>query len=415
MKFGLRNIRHLLEFVGNPERKFPSVHVGGTNGKGSTSAFLASIAMEAGYRTALYTSPHLVRFTERIRIDGKEIAERRLVGYVAHLRPAIEEVRATFFEATTCIAFQYFADEQVDLGVIEVGLGGRLDSTNVLHPLVSVITNVGMDHTEILGKTIRAIAKEKGGIIKPGVPCVTGSTDSGALAVVRKIAAAKKARLYQAQKLVKLSRGGSSSVYARFTSGGRSPGLVTPGLGGEFQQANAQVAMAVADVLSSRIRSRGTILFSTEAIRRGLRNVVRNTGIRGRLEVFGRSPRYVLDVAHNPPGMNTLVQSLHSRGLGNLVVVFGVMKDKDWHAMVGDLSRIAATVVAVASKGKRALRPQKLRAFLRSKAVDIVAGGSVARGLKIAGRIVKRGRPILVTGSHYVVGEAMEVLDRNRT
>lgn len=153
MKFGLRNIRALLASAGHPERAFPSIHVAGTNGKGSTSAFLASVLREAGCRTGLYTSPHLIRFTERITVNGREIAQNRLAYYVAVLRPAIEKAGATFFEATTCVAFLYFADEGVDIAVVEAGLGGRLDATNVLRPLVSVITNVSFDHREFLGNT----------------------------------------------------------------------------------------------------------------------------------------------------------------------------------------------------------------------------------------------------------------------
>src|SRR5512135_1725144 len=188
MKFGLRNIRNLLTFAGDPEAKFPSIHVAGTNGKGSTAAFLASAFMEAGYSTGLYTSPHLVRFTERITINGRQISEGRLAKYVGALRSAIEKTGATFFEATTCVAFQYFADEEVDIAIIEVGLGGRLDATNTLAPLACVITSIGFDHMEYLGPTIPSIAAEKGGIVKSRTPVVIGPIARSAERTISEIA-----------------------------------------------------------------------------------------------------------------------------------------------------------------------------------------------------------------------------------
>ena len=405
MKFGLRNMEHLLEFVGNPERSFPSIHVAGTNGKGSTSAFLASILMEAGSRTGLYTSPHLVRFTERIRINGKEISDRRLVAFTDSLRPAIEDVRATFFEATTCIAFQYFADEDVDIAVVEAGLGGRLDSTNVLRPLVSVITNVGLDHTEILGKTLTAIAREKGGIIKPGVPCITGATDSKVLKTLGRIAASRGSLLYRGEKVVR-----SRVIRGRreFTSHSFALRNVQLGLNGQHQMTNACVALAVVDILRKqsdcpphlrRIRN--------SAIRDGLKNVVGNTGLRGRLENAGG---LLLDVAHNPPGIRALVQSL---GPKNLVVVFGVMKDKDSFRMLETLAQAASLIIAVAPKMERALNARTLYRRILGKGIPAAFGGSVSRGLVLANKM-SHGIPILVTGSHYVVGEALRFLGRKK-
>ncbi len=414
MKFGLRNMRYLLRSVGNPENSFPSIHVAGTNGKGSTSAFLASILMEAGCKAALYTSPHLVRFTERIRIDGREMSERRLVAYAAALRPAIEHVRATFFEATTCIAFRYFADEGVDIAVIEAGLGGRLDSTNVLLPLISVITNVGLDHTELLGRTIGAIAREKGGIIKRGIPCVTGSTDPDALKAFTRIAASRGTSLARAQRIVRCAvepNGGS----AGFKSRSFSLSNVRLGLSGGHQVTNARVALAALDVVRRR-RTCPTYLkkIGSAEVRRGLKNVTLNTGLRGRLETFDGPHRYILDVAHNPPGVQCLVESLQSQGLKNLVVVFGVMKDKDSGGMLDELARIASVVIAVAPGMKRAVRPETLYHRILRNGIPVRYGGTVPRGLTIAEKLSRRTNPVLVTGSHYVVGEALRFLGRKK-
>jgi dihydrofolate synthase/folylpolyglutamate synthase len=408
-------MRHLLKSVNNPENRFPSIHIAGTNGKGSTSAFLASIAMEAGHKTGLYTSPHLIRFTERIRINGKEIAERRLVEYVKALRTAIEEVHATFFEATTCIAFQYFADERVDVAIIEAGLGGRLDSTNVLKPMASVVTNIGLDHTDILGKTIGAIAREKGGIIKPGIPCVTGSTDFRAIRVLHRIATQKGAAFRQAQNIVKSTAVGDHGSWISLSSRSFSIRKARLGLAGPHQFMNAQLALATLEVLKHQ---QACLSFArridTTAVRRGLMQVVRNTGLRGRLETFGRQARYIMDVAHNTPGIRSLVDTLQTLGYKNLVVVFGVMKDKDYPAMLKELSRIAAIVIPVAPTSKRALSPRRLLAHIRSKGIPAKFGGTVQDGLRSAKRYYSRPSPILVTGSHYVVGEALEFLDHKK-
>ena len=408
MKFGLRNMRHLLSSAGNPERLFPSIHVAGTNGKGSTSAFIASILMEAGARTGLYTSPHLVRFSERIRINGREIPERRLVAYADRLREAIEDVRATFFETTTCIAFQYFADEGVDIAVIEAGLGGRLDSTNVLRPLVSVITNIGFDHTEILGKTLRSIAREKGGIIKRGIPCITGATDAGVLRTLEQIAASRGSRLYRARRVVRPT---VTDGAVDFTGRAYALRRVRLGLEGRYQVSNASLALGAIKVVTGKAhRPLWLQNIGNDILRRGLNRVVQNTGMQGRLQKHGR---YLLDVAHNPPGMGALVQSLEVRGLRNLVVVFGVMKDKDSFRMLETLVAIAATVIAVSPAMERSLDARTLYRRMVRMGIPAIYGGSVERGLKRA-RKMTHGTPIVVTGSHYVVGEALRFLGRKK-
>lgn len=408
MKFGLRNIRYLLQCVENPERRFRSIHIAGTNGKGSTAAFLASILMEAGYKTALYTSPHLVRFTERIRIDGHEIPEWKLVSYAKQLRPAVERVRATFFEATTCIAFRYFADEEVDVAIIEAGLGGRLDSTNVLAPMASVITNIGLDHTDILGKTIGAIAREKGGIIKRGVACVTASEDKTALAQLRKIARDRHSTLGLAGQIVTCAIDEESPESVSFQSRSFSVRDVNVGLKGKHQLHNARLAVATLDVLKRDRKFRFlTRRINNATVCRGLEHVVKNTGIRGRLETFGRSPQYVLDVAHNPAGIHTLTEALRLRGSKPFTVVFGVMRDKDYPSMIDALAPAAIRIIAVAPTTERALSARILFKHLRSRNLPGRYGGSVAKGLMLARSF---GTAVLITGSHYVVGEALKYL-----
>jgi dihydrofolate synthase/folylpolyglutamate synthase len=412
MKLGLRNIRALLASVDHPEKKFPSIHIAGTNGKGSTAAFLSSIAMESGLRTALYTSPHLLNFTERIRIDGAEIPESRLVDYTRALRPSIDRTGATFFEATTCIAFQYFADEHVDVAIIEAGLGGRLDSTNVLTPLVSIITNVGLDHTEILGKTVVAIAREKGGIIKRGIPCVTSSADTKVIASLRRIAGRKSAPFFLSDTLVKVQPVGRRSKTIEIRGRKFRVKGVRAGLGGEYQLENIRTAVAALSVLQTA-KKRGTVLqnVSRTAIRRGIENVRRNSGILGRLEFRSGKVRTILDVAHNPPGLYRLIEALRARGINRIPVVFGVMRDKDYGVMIRLLADIAQIVVAVAPSMKRALPARRLHSALQQSGIVARLGGTVENGLRIARTT---GRTVLVTGSHYVVSEALRMLDRKK-
>ena len=408
MKFGLRNIRDLLSSAGNPERSFPSIHVAGTNGKGSTASFLASIFMEAGYRTGLYTSPHLVRFTERIRINGKEIPERRLAAYVGALRTAIERNNATFFEATTCVAFAYFADEEVDIAIIEVGLGGRLDATNTLAPMASVITSIGFDHMEYLGPTITSIAREKGGIIKTRTPVILGPVGASAGRVIGKIARDRKAPLVHAKERLLLDCGAGGRV--SFSGKRLRTGLVKVGLDGAHQTFNAGLAVAAIDVLLDRRAFAARFRrLNGASVARGLANVRANTGLEGRMTLAGRGKRVILDVAHNRDGMHTAVASLLGAGIGNLTTVFGVMKDKDYLPMLRELEWVSDTVITVRPRTARAASAAVLCKAARRMGLRAVEGGTVAGGLRKALAGTKR---VLVTGSHFVVGEALVALKK---
>lgn len=402
IKFGLRTTRILLAVLDHPERAYPVIHVAGTNGKGSTACMLASVAREAGVRTGLYTSPHLVRFTERIRVDGRAIPERKVVRYLRLLFPTIEKTRATFFEAVTAIAFRHFADEGVGLAVIETGLGGRLDATNVVTPLVSVITSIGLDHQQYLGGTLRAIAREKAGIIKPGVPCVTGAAQPEVLAVFRRVARRRKAPLVRSSAVVSLRTIAGRPGRRRLV--GRALGriIVAPDLAGPYQDRNLRTAAAVCGILMRR-RPRLLRGPGLSALRRGFSRVVWNTGLRGRFEVRGRT---IFDVAHNPDGTRALVEGLQAKRLRPAAVVFGVMKDKDYRMMLRELSVLRATLVPVCPRTSRALSSLDLARAARREGLSVVSGGAVRRGMAVARRIAGGGF-VLVTGSHYVVGEAL--------
>jgi dihydrofolate synthase/folylpolyglutamate synthase len=417
MKFGLRNIRLLVKAAGHPERGFPSIHIAGTNGKGSTAAFLASICMESGLKTGLYTSPHLVRFTERIRINGNEIPEKLLAGYVERLKPHIESAGATFFEATTCIAFMFFADQKVDIAILETGLGGRLDATNIVRPLLSVLTSISIDHTDYLGRTIRSIAREKAGIIKRSVPCITSSTDPTVLAILRKSARRRNVTMREARRLatMELKSADCGNPVVAFRTAQFTVNSVRLGLPGIHQVSNARLAVGAMELLRKR-RDAGDLRTRVTArtIARGLAHARRNTGLRGRLEGVETSARYILDVAHNPSGMKTLVQALSSLHIRNLVAVVGVMKDKAYIPMLDELVRIAAFVVPVAPHLPRALSPRVLERTCVSRGIPVERGFSVKKGLERAEKLAGHSGRILITGSHYVVGEAIHHLGKRR-
>ena len=410
IKFGLRNIRLLLAACGHPENRFPSIHIAGTNGKGSTSAFLASVFQEAGYTTGLYTSPHLVRFTERIRINGKEISERRVVSLLETVRPVIEKTGATFFEATTCIALKYFAEEGVDIGILEVGLGGRLDATNVVVPLASVITNVGFDHMEYLGPSIRSIAAEKGGIIKQRVPVVIGTLQPPADETIARIARRRHAPLTRAASRIDLDCGTRGRI--SFSGKNIRTGLVRIGLEGNHQTFNAGLAVALLDVLAERKGFAGRFSrLTSRAVAQGLARVVQNTGLQGRLSVVGRDRRVLLDVAHNQDGMHTAVSSMLSAGIRNLTAVFGVMKDKAYLPMLKQLSWVADAIITVQPDTPRAAPSATLCKAARRMGIPAIDGGNVSQGLR---RALRRKGRVLVIGSHYVVGESLRFLKKKK-
>ena len=332
IKAGLENITQLLAVTGHPERAYPTIHIAGTNGKGSVSSLIAAMLTAAGYRTGLYTSPHLNNFGERIRVDGRSIPQNSIASATRLLAPAIRKTKSTFFEATTAIAFNYFRDAGVDIAVIETGLGGRLDATNVIRPLVSVITNIGLDHMEYLGSTLQAIAGEKGGIIKVGVPAVTGVRMKPVLHQLRQIARSKQTLLHQARDMVR------AEIKDRTLDGLRLS-LTTPrrmfqdvfvGLAGDHQAENVETAISAIELLPPGYRKKLT----SDSILYGLEAVRRLTGLRARLEVVQKDPLVILDVAHNPHGMAAAAAALGKVVPGRWLVVFGAMKDKDYEGMI---------------------------------------------------------------------------------
>ncbi|MDB4497276.1 bifunctional folylpolyglutamate synthase/dihydrofolate synthase [Flavobacteriaceae bacterium] len=300
LKKDLTNILAFCDVLKHPEHKFKSIHVGGTNGKGSTSHILSSVLQEAGYRVGLYTSPHLKNFTERIRINGEEVSQPFVVDFISKHKNFLEQQQLSFFEMTVGMAFEYFATQHVDIAIIEVGLGGRLDSTNIINPEVSVITNIGYDHTQFLGDTLKEIAFEKAGIIKNNTPIVIGEKQEEVVNVFLHKASEMNADIHF-----------SSDIKHEYTTD----------LLGRYQEKNIRTALQTFQVLE------GFAILETH-IRQGLLNVVNNTNFKGRWQILQEQPKVICDTAHNKEGLCEVLRQLSKQSFKNLHIVLGVVNDK---------------------------------------------------------------------------------------
>ena len=408
-KKGLGNTEALMAALGHPERQFRSVHVAGTNGKGSSSNLLAAALQAAGYNVGLYTSPHLREFTERIRLNGAELAPAYLVSWVEKWRPLFAEIQPSFFEMCVALAYSYFAEQQVDVAVIEVGLGGRLDSTNVITPLVALITNISYDHQALLGDTLPLIAAEKAGIIKPGVPVVVSQTQPEVAAVFGQKARAEQAPLrFADQEFVVQPIGApdfaTGTQHLDVTRGGRPylPGLAL-GLVGDYQRLNLPGVLATV----AELRRQGFVI-PEEALRTGLRDVGRLTGFRGRWTVIGQRPLVVCDTAHNEAGLRLTMQQLAQVPHQLLHLVLGVVSDKD-PAPVLTLLPPAARYYFCAADIPRALPAADLMAKAAEVGLAGAAYGSVAEAVRAARAAAGAADVVYIGGSTFVVAEVAEL------
>lgn len=308
-KVDLSNIKKLAAHLGEPQENFRTIHVAGTNGKGSVSHMLASVLQESGYKVGLYTSPHLKDFRERIKINGQEISQEAVIHFTAGNKNFFEHEQMSFFEMTVGMAFQYFAEEKVDIAIIEVGLGGRLDSTNIISPEVSVITNIGFDHMSILGNTLEKIAAEKAGIIKRSTPVVIGEYQGETFPVFQKMATEKGAPLYSAENF--------------------KGELLKSELQGTYQEKNVRTVLMTVEVLREKNWN-----IPPKAVEKGLFYVATNTGLRGRWEVLQENPKVICDTAHNREGLQYAMKQLLEEKYENLFLVIGVVNDKDLNTIL---------------------------------------------------------------------------------
>lgn len=405
IKLGLENIATLCAALGNPQNRFLSIHVAGTNGKGSVSSMLAGILRGHGLKTGLYTSPHLVRVEERIRVNGSCVGAKRFTGLVDRLKSVIDRLMSdgkllyhpTYFEVLTALAFLEFAERQVDVAVLEVGMGGRFDATNVVRPLVSVITTIAKDHESHLGSTLEKIAFEKAGIIKPAIPVVCGVKGGPALREIRRVARERQAPLTEAfgpgrTLEIRRTRGGYRFVYA----GANGRYAFSSALAGRHQGANAAVAIAAAEVLARFWRpfDKAKIL-----------EAIGETRWEGRLETVRRRPSVILDGAHNVEGVTALVSYVREVIRRPVVLVFAAMKDKDLRTMTRVLFPVAGTIVLTRVPYKRSASPEDLLAAAPPFKGRVLLEPDTRSAVRLA-LAESRGRtPVVIAGSLFLIGE----------
>ncbi len=326
IKLGLSNVTDFLNRLGNPQNNFKSFHVAGSNGKGSTTSFIASILMEAGYKVGLYTSPHFIRFNERVKIGNIEINDRYIFEFITENYNYIIERKLTFFEVTTALAFKYFSDNKIDYAAVETGLGGRLDATNVIDPVASIITSISLEHTDILGETIEKIAVEKAGIIKAGNKVFIGKLPDEAIKVI-----ADRCNQLNSELIPLGTSLQEKEKYVELITPDKHLLRIAPPLKGKFQEYNS--ALAANCILNSIPE------IKIETILNGIRNVEDNTGIQGRYEVYSNVPKVIFDSSHNPEGVENFVETFgkESPRYKKRIIMFGAMRDKDITSMLGIL------------------------------------------------------------------------------
>ncbi len=379
-KANLDNTLQLAKHLHHPEHNFKSIHVAGTNGKGSTSHMLASILQEAGYKVGLYTSPHLKDFRERIKINGKEISEAFVIKFINEHRQFFETHRLSFFEMTVGLAFDYFSVEEVDIAIIEVGMGGRLDSTNIITPEVSIITNIGLDHTQFLGTTLEAIAFEKGGIIKSQIPVVIGETQSETEKVFKELAETRNAEIY-------------------FADQQEHEKSYVSDLKGDYQKKNKATVLSAINIIRQK-----SFEISEEALTLGFLNVIKNTGLRGRWEILQENPRIICDTAHNKEGLHYTMTQLRKEDFEQLRLVFGVVNDKDVASIIPLLPKDALYYFCKPNI-PRGLDAEVLRDVFINHGFKGNAYESVQMALSAAKQHATTSDVIYVGGSTFVVAE----------
>ncbi|OWR15487.1 bifunctional folylpolyglutamate synthase/dihydrofolate synthase [Chryseobacterium sp. VAUSW3] len=379
-KPGLGNITKLCAFFGNPQYKIKTIHIGGTNGKGSSSNMLASILQESGYKVGIYNSPHLIDFTERIKVNGQNCDREFVYNFIQKLKNLPADIRPSFFEFTTIMAFEYFAQQNVDFAIIEVGLGGRLDSTNIIRPLVSAITNVALDHQNILGNTVEEIATEKAGIIKQNTPIISGDDDESVKSIIRKRAEENSSEWIDAT-LIEAS--------------------LPSDLKGNYQQKNTKVVIALVEAL----RNLGLII-PQEKVEKGLLNVQKNTGFIGRWFEFSEAPQIICDTAHNQAGLEEVFAQLNSIPKFKHIVL-GFVKDKKIDEVLKILPE-NATFYFAKPYLNRGLHPSFYEDELKKSKIFYKIFDHVNDAYLSAKQNLKNGEMIFIGGSNFVVGEFLE-------
>jgi len=418
-KADIANTVQLMTHLGNPERKFRSIHVAGTNGKGSVSHMLASVLMQAGYKVGLYTSPHLVDFRERIRINGQMIPQEQVTDFVELHRGFMQTLQLSFFEMTVGLAFDYFAQQQVDVAVVEVGMGGRLDSTNVIRPDLCVITNIGLDHTQFLGDTLAKIAGEKAGIIKSHVPVVIGETHVETKPVFEAKASEMQAPIYFADSKYTLhetqrpAEGGLDTydpdLHFSVQVAGDCPfplgsnEFISP-LSGSYQLHNIATLFQALELLPSV-----GYKITEDHIRQGIARVVADTGLHGRWQLMDRQPLTICETAHNADGVNAMLQKLAEIPYRHLHLIYGCVNDKDYRKILRMMPHERTTYYYTQPSVPRGLAVEQLAAAAKDEGMSGTAFAHVGQAIQTARHAADPHQDlVLVTGSIFLVADAVE-------
>lgn len=380
-KEDLSRTKLLSTYLNQPEQNFKSVHIGGTNGKGSTAHMMAAVLQEAGYKVGLYTSPHLKDFRERIRIDGKKISEAFVVGFIQKHKNFLESHQLSFFEMTVGLAFEFFFQKRVDIAIIEVGLGGRLDSTNIVTPELSVITNIGLDHTQFLGDTLAKIATEKAGIIKANTPVVIGESQTEVNAIFTQKASTLNSDIYFADQEISQ--------------------VLDCSLLGNYQQKNIKTALKALGVLETRGFS-----ISQQQLKKGLLSVQKNTGLRGRWELLSKSPNIICDTAHNKEGLTLVIDQLQQQAFKTLHIVLGVIAEKSLDSFA-DIFPKQANYYFCQPNIPRAMDVELLTQNFNNMGFKGKAYESVLKAFETAKERASKEDLIFVGGSTFVVAEVL--------
>jgi len=402
MRFGLEAVTDLLLRLGNPQNSYKTILIAGTNGKGSTAAMTASILHSAGYKVGLYTSPHLIDVRERISVSGRKISKSEFSQAVANVKSKLKQP-VTYFEFLTALAFLYFQRQKIDIAVLEVGLGGRLDATNVCTPIVSVITNIGFDHTAYLGNSLVAIAREKAGIIKQRGVCVTASRQKQVLEVLNSVCLDRRAKLYYLGRDIKIKK--QKDGLLSYQGLKRNLKNMPLPLQGRHQYSNAALALATVELCC-----KSGFQIDDDAISRGLAS----TQWEARLEILQNNPLFLLDGAHNPAGMRVLCKALkRDYPYRRLIFIFGALADKDYRKMLLIIALLSPKIILTQLKAGRAVPVEDMERVLNKRGYPAIVTENVAKAIELAQAIADRQDLICAAGSLYLAGEVKQIFAQN--
>lgn len=407
IKYDLTNITSLLNFLKNPHKKYPSIHIAGTNGKGSVSSIINSVLIENGLCSGLYTSPHITDFRERITVNGKQVSKSFILKSVNKLYSEIQKTGPSFFEVTTAIAFDYFRYKKVDVAVIETGLGGRLDSTNIISPVVSVVTGISIDHTDMLGNTLEKITAEKGGIIKKNTPVVVGHVPLKSEKILKNISRERKSDITFNRNEKRFSITDRTETGFHFKENNISVKYFFPVIG-DYQLENIAVSMKAIEIFGKS----ENVSFSKSTFIRGFKNLKANSGLMGRFEKISDSPKIITDISHNYQGIKNIKDNLKYFNYDKLYIIFNMMKDKHYGDCINEIGKLTAEIVLTQTKYFRAASPEDLYITVKKNKKKFTLKKDVSESLRYVMEKSEKKDLILITGSFFLLSEALAKLKK---